>query len=108
MGHFEITGRHLVKHRSEEGEVISADESHLNVRPLGCRPIEVPPASTPANPPPKMTTWPFCQTSLSFHPPCVLPQAWKNSCCTQASDRPGDRQFILPVIRAVSTAWPLA
>jgi hypothetical protein len=26
---------------------------------------------------------------------------------TQASDRPGDRQFILPVIRAVTTVWPL-
>jgi hypothetical protein len=37
-----ITGCHFVKHRGKESEVVPADESHLDISPLGRRPIEVP------------------------------------------------------------------
>jgi len=80
MGHFEITGRHLVKHRSEEGEVISADESHLNVRRLAAVRSRYRAASTPANPPPKIDTcvlsdFPFVSSTMCCLKPGKIPVA---------------------------------
>jgi hypothetical protein len=41
VGGLEIAGCHLVKHRGKESEVISADESHLDIGPFSRGPIEV-------------------------------------------------------------------
>jgi hypothetical protein len=42
VGRLEISGGHPMKHRGKGSEVVPADESHLDIRPLGRRPIEVP------------------------------------------------------------------